>query len=174
MVLTVTGSCSNRVYGQVNSCSANVVGISIQADNAATVFTGTPTGTTTAALRNSPAGSYTAPPLGSSLALTGFGATSYTVSPAKNTSFTISGGAAQSIIFAPLPNFVHGASYQLTARATSGLPVSYSVTSGNATVTGSTLTVTGTGLVTVQASQSIDPTGDYAAATPVSRSFTAQ
>jgi hypothetical protein len=36
------------------------------------------------------------------------------------------------------------------------------------------LTVTGTGFVTVQASQSIDPTGDYAAATPVSMSFTAQ
>jgi hypothetical protein len=62
----------------------------------------------------------------------------------------------------------------LTARATSGLPVTYSVTAGNATVNGSTLTVNGTGLVTVQASQSTDPTGDYAAATPVSWSFTAQ
>jgi len=70
--------------------------------------------------------------------------------------------------------FLHGASYQLTARATSGLPVSYSVLSGNATVSGSTLTVTGTGPVTVQASQSTDPTGDYAPATPVSESFTAQ
>jgi hypothetical protein len=49
------------------------------------------------------------------------------------------------------------------------------VTLGNANITnGSTLNVTGTGLVTVQASQNTDPTGDYAAATPVSRSFTAQ
>jgi pectin methylesterase-like acyl-CoA thioesterase len=170
-VLTVTGSCSNRVYGQVNVCTAGVSGYQYT-DGAAAVFSATPTGTTTAA-RNSPAGSYTATPLSSSLALTTFGAANYTVSQG-NTSFTISGGAAQSIIFAPLPNFAHGASYQLTARATSGLPVSYSVTSGNASVSGSTLTVTGTGLVTVQASQSIDPSGDYAAATPVSRSFTAQ
>jgi pectin methylesterase-like acyl-CoA thioesterase len=169
--LTVTGSCSNRVYGQVNVCTAGVSGYQYT-DGVAAVFSATPTGTTTAA-RNSPAGTYTATPLSSSVALTTFGAANYTVSQV-NTSFTISGGAAQSIIFAPLPNFVHGASYQLTARATSGLPVSYSVTSGNASVSGSTLTVTGTGLVTVQASQSTDPSGDYAAATPVSRSFTAQ
>lgn len=169
--LTVTGSCSNRVFGQVNVCTAGVSGYQYN-DGVATVFSTTPTGTTTAA-RNSPAGSYTATPLSSSVALTTFGAANYTVSQV-NTSFTISGGAAQKIIFAPLPNFVSGASYQLTARATSGLPVSYSVTSGNASVSGSTLTVTGTGPVTVQASQSTDPSGDYAAATPVSRSFTAQ
>jgi len=170
-VLTVTGACGNRIFGHANACSATVAGYQYT-DSAATVFSGTPTGATTAA-RNSPAGSYTATPLSSSLALTGFGTTNYTVSP-LNTSFTISGGAPQSILFAPLPNFLHGASYQLTARATSGLPVSYSVLSGNATVSGSTLTVTGTGPVTVQASQSTDPTGDYAPATPVSESFTAQ
>jgi len=127
----------------------------------------------TTAARNSPANTYTATPLSASLALTAFGTTNYTVSSA-NTTFAVAGGAAQSILFAPLPNFAHGASYQLTARATSGLPVTYSVISGSASVTGSTLTVTGTGPVTVQASQSTDPTGDYAAATPVSRSFTAQ
>lgn len=170
-ILAVTGSCSNRIYGQVNACNANVVGYQYN-DATAAVFSGTPTGTTTAA-RNSAAGPYTATPLTSSLALTTFGAANYTVSPA-NTTFTISGGAAQSIIFAPLPNFASGASYQLTARATSGLPVTYSITSGSASITGSTLTVTGTGPVTVQASQSIDPSGDYAAAIPVSGSFTAQ
>lgn len=169
--LTVTGSCANRIFGAVNVCSANVSGYQYT-DGAAAVFTGTPTGTT-AATRNSPAGSYIATPLSSSLALTALGTSSYSITPA-NTSFTISGGAPQSIIFAPLPNFASGGSYQLTARATSGLPVTYSIISGNATVTGSTLTVTGTGLITVQASQSIDPSGDYAPATPVSRSFTAQ
>jgi len=170
-VLTVTGSCANRIFGQPNSCSATVAGYQYT-DTAATVFSGTPTGMTTAA-RNSPANTYTATPLSASLALTAFGTTNYTVSSA-NTTFAVAGGAAQSILFAPLPNFAHGASYQLTARATSGLPVTYSVISGSASVTGSTLTVTGTGPVTVQASQSTDPTGDYAAATPVSRSFTAQ
>jgi pectin methylesterase-like acyl-CoA thioesterase len=170
-VLTVTGSCSKRIFGQPNSCSASVAGYQYS-DGAATVFSGTPTGTTTAA-RNSPANTYTATPLTSSLALTAFGTANYTISPV-NTTFTVSGGAPQSILFAPLPNFAHGASYQLTARTTSGLPVTYSVISGSASVTGSILTVTGTGPVTVQASQSTDPTGDYAAATPVSRSFTAQ
>jgi pectin methylesterase-like acyl-CoA thioesterase len=166
--LTVTGTCSNRIYGQVNVCSALITGYQYS-DSAATVFTSTPTGTTTAQ-RDSPAGGYTATPV---YTPTAFGNTNYAIAPA-NSSFTISGGAAQNIIFSPLPNFAHGASYQLTARATSGLPVIYSVTSGNASVSGSTLTVTGTGLVTVQASQSIDPTGDYAAAIPVSESFTAQ
>jgi len=169
--LTVTGSCSNRIFGQANVCSALVTGGYQYSDSAATVFTSAPTGTTTAA-RNSPAASYTATPV---YTPTAFGSTNYTIAPV-NSSFTVAGGAAQSIIFAPLPNFAHGASYQLTARSTSGLPVSYSIisTSGNASVSGSTLTVTGTGSVTVQASQSIDPTGDYAAATPVSMSFTAQ
>jgi hypothetical protein len=169
--LTVTGSCGNRIYGQVNSCAALVTGGYQYSDSAANVFTSAPTGTTTA-VRNSPAGGYSATPV---FTPTAFGSTNYVISSALS-SFTISGGAAQSINFAPLANFAHGASYQLTARSTSGLPVSYSIisTNGNASVSGSTLTVTGTGPVTVQASQSIDPTGDYAPATPVSVSFTAQ
>jgi len=170
-VLTVTGSCANRVYGQANTCTANVVGYQYS-DAVASVFSATPTGTTTAA-RNSPAGLYTALPLTSSLMLTPMGATNYTVTLADS-GFTIAGGAAQSIIFAPLPNFAHGGSYQLTARTTSGLPVTYAIISGNASVNGTTLMVTGTGTVTVQALQTTDPTGDYAAASPVSRSFTAQ
>jgi hypothetical protein len=102
------------------------------------------------------------------------GSTNYTVSTQTST-FTISGGAPQFILFAALPNFPSGGSYQLTASTTSGLPVSYTVTLGNANITnGSTLNVTGPGTVTVQASQNVDPTGDYAPATPVSRSFTAQ
>ena len=87
----------------------------------------------------------------------------------------ISGNAPQSIIFPPLANFTAG-SYQLTARSTSGLPVVYSVTMGNgyASISGATLTLTGTGPVTIQASTTSDGSGDYALPTPVSRSFTAQ
>lgn len=167
--VTVTGSCNNRVFDQPNTCTA-VVGTLQYSDSVATVFTTTPTGTTTAT-PTSPAGPYTATPVAT---LSTFGIANYTLTPV-NGSFTVSGGAPQSIIFAPLPNFTHGSSYQLTARTTSGLPVTYSVTAGSASISGgSTLIVTGTGLVTVQASQSTDPTGDYATATPVSRSFTAQ
>jgi hypothetical protein len=169
--LTITGSCSNRVFGAANVCSAGVSGYK-NGDNAATVFTSAPTGTTTA-IRTSPANTYTASV--GTYTLSTLGSTNYTVS-AQTSTFTISGGAPQSILFAQLPNFASGGSYQLTASTTSGLPVSYTVTVGNAiaSVSGSTLTLSGPGTVTVQASQSTDPTGDYAAATPVSRSFTAQ
>jgi hypothetical protein len=166
--LTVTGSCSNRVYDQANSCTATVTSGTYQyTDNAASVFT-TLTGTTTAS-RTAIAGSYVATP---SYSLTTAGALDYSITPA-NSNFNITGGAPQSIIFPSLPNFPHGASYQLTARSTSGQAITYSVTAGSATVSGSTLTVNAAGLVTVQASSVTDPTGDYAAATPVSQSFTA-
>jgi hypothetical protein len=58
---------------------------------------------------------------------------------------------------------------ELSASASSGLPVSYSVQSGPAVVSGSLLTFTGTGIVEVVANQ----TGNevYAPASPVLRSF---
>jgi sugar lactone lactonase YvrE len=168
--LTVTGVCSNRIYGQVNTCSDAMVSGYKYTDTASTVFTTAPTSTTTA-LRDSVAGSYFAVP--ANTALTAYGSNDYTIS-AINGSFTIAGGAVQSILFPPLPNLTHGATYQLSARTTSGLPVTYTITAGSASVSGSTLTVSGTGSITVQASSATDPTGDYAAATMVSASFTAQ
>jgi pectin methylesterase-like acyl-CoA thioesterase len=173
-VLTVTGVCANRIFDQPNVCSASVSGYQYT-DTAATVFSATPTGTTIA-LRDSPAGPYAATPLTSSVALTAFGSTNYTVSSASS-SFTVSGGAPQRILFAALPSFAHGGMYQLTARTTSGLKVTYTVTAGGsvASVSGTTLTVSGTGAtVTIQASSVADATGDYAAATPISQSFTPQ
>jgi hypothetical protein len=58
----------------------------------------------------------------------------------------------------------------LTASASSTLPASYTVTSGPATVSGSTLTITGVGAVAVQASQSGNAV--YFAAAPVSVTIT--
>jgi hypothetical protein len=169
--LTITPACANRQFGAPNTCSAAVTGYQYS-DTVSTVFVNPPTGSTTAT-RSTPAGTY--PVAATNLSLTSVGGTNYVESVGSST-FVILGGSPQSIIFLPLPDFAHGGSYQLTARTTSGLPVSYSVTAGNsiASVSGSTLTVTGTGTVTVQANQSTDPTRDYAAAVPVSRSFTAQ
>ncbi len=59
----------------------------------------------------------------------------------------------------------------LNASATSGLAVSFSLVTGPANLTGSELTLTGTGTVTVRASQAGDDT--YEAATPVDHSFAA-
>ena len=167
--LTVTAACSNRAFYAADSCTAGVVGY--QYSDTSSVFTTTPTATTNAKL-DSPSGTYTATP--ANYGLTTAGAANYTVTPVTG-SYTVTGtnAAVQRITFAPLPNFASGGSYQLTARTSSGLGVVYTV-SGNATVNGSTLNVTGTGAVTVTANSANDPTNDYAAAPAVSRSFTAQ
>lgn len=78
----------------------------------------------------------------------------------------------QTIIFRPLPNVSYPTTpITLTAISSpSGLATSYTV-SGPATVSGSTLMVTGAGQITVTAMQSGN--GDYVAATQVQQSFTA-
>jgi len=79
-------------------------------------------------------------------------------------------GLFNAITFPALPNVTYGAPpIALTATASSGLAMTYSVT-GPATVSGSTLTITGAGTVTVTASQAGNK--GYVAATPVSQSFT--
>ena len=70
------------------------------------------------------------------------------------------GMAAQTITFAGLPataTFGAAGPYTLNATASSGLPVGYTVT-GPATISGSTLTITGVGTVVVTASQPGDAT----------------
>ncbi len=76
----------------------------------------------------------------------------------------------QSISFTAVGNKVLGiAPFALAATASSGLPVSYRVVSGPATVAGSLLTVTGLGTVTVEVTQAGNTA--YNAATPVTQSF---
>jgi sugar lactone lactonase YvrE len=78
--------------------------------------------------------------------------------------------AAQTITFAAIPPQTYGGgAVPLNATASSSLPVSFSVTSGPATVSGNLLIVTGVGSVTVQASQAGN--AGYAPATPVAQTF---
>ncbi len=77
---------------------------------------------------------------------------------------------AQTITFPNPGTQTYGTPLTLTATASSGLPVSYSLTSGPATLSGNTLTFTGTGPVTIMASQAGN--ADYSAATSVSQTFT--
>ena len=80
------------------------------------------------------------------------------------------GGSNQTIQFGPIPGMAYGAApFSLSATASSGLPVSFSVISGPATVTNSTLTITGTGTVTVEAAQMGDDT--WNPAPPVDQAF---
>ena len=100
--------------------------------------------------------------------------------PASSAGLTVT-LAPSYITFYPLPNLTAFAdpqhptvptTFPLTARSSSGDPVVYQVVSGPATVNGAILTLTGTGPVTVMAST---PGGtNFAAATPVLRSFIAQ
>ena len=85
--------------------------------------------------------------------------------------FEYLGPISQTITFGPLANQTYGvAPITLGATASSTLPVSFAVTSGPATVSGDTLTVTGAGTVVVEASQVGNAL--YAAAVPVDESFT--
>ncbi|GAB3527954.1 hypothetical protein GCM10027443_05090 [Pontibacter brevis] len=77
---------------------------------------------------------------------------------------------SQTISFPSIPSKTYGdADFTISATASSGLPVSFSTVSGPARITGSTITLTGSGTVTVEATQSGNTT--YNAATPVRQSF---
>jgi len=78
---------------------------------------------------------------------------------------------SQTITFGSLANRNYGdASFAVSATASSGLPVNFSIVSGPATVVGSTVTITGAGVVTVRASQAGN--GSFNAAPDVDQSFT--
>jgi virginiamycin B lyase len=90
--------------------------------------------------------------------------------PVSVTAIFKAGPGAQTIDFPPLPNRNLGdAPFALTATASSGLPVTFTIVSGPAKLTGNTVTLIGVGTVVVQASQSGNAT--VPAATPVTRGF---
>jgi len=97
------------------------------------------------------------------------GDTNYATATSAAVSVTIN-KSSQTITFTPLAQSVtYGVSpIALAATSTSGLAVTFGAT-GPATVTGSTLTITGAGSVVVTASQTGN--GNYAAATPVSQTI---
>ncbi len=115
---------------------------------------------------------------GNTLTITGTGtivlsasqaaATSYAAATAS-TSFAV-GAATPTLAFATIPNHTFGdAPFTVTATSASSGAVTYSVTSGPATVSGNTVTLTGAGTVVLSASQAAS--ASYTAAT-ASTSFT--
>jgi hypothetical protein len=101
------------------------------------------------------------------------GNTSFIAAAPVSQSFSVSAKplTPQTITFAPIALQIAGTPLTLTATASSGLPVSYaSSTTFVCTVTGSTATLLAAGTCTITASQ-VGNTS-YAAATPVSQSFT--
>ncbi|SDL84949.1 Por secretion system C-terminal sorting domain-containing protein [Daejeonella rubra] len=76
----------------------------------------------------------------------------------SNNTFTISStgssAATQTITFNEITDKTFGAiPFAITATASSGLPVTFSIVSGPATISGNTITLTGTGTVVVKALQ---------------------
>ena len=159
-VLTATAASPNVAYGQAIPALTYTLSGFVSPDTAA-VVSGAPSESTTATSTSAPGGY----PV--TIAQGTLSAANYTFNFVYGT-LTIA-EAAQTITFGVLPNVPYGtAPITLTATASSGLAVSYSVT-GPATVSGSKLTITGVGPVTVTASQAGN--ADYGAATSVSQSF---
>ena len=101
------------------------------------------------------------------------GNATYAAATPVSQSFTVSGGAktAQTITFANPGTQTVGTPLTLSATATSGLTVAFaSTTASVCTVSGTAATFVAAGTCTIQATQAGNST--YAAATPVSQSFT--
>jgi peptidoglycan/xylan/chitin deacetylase (PgdA/CDA1 family) len=98
----------------------------------------------------------------------GCSSTSNGISITQNTSCT---HVAQTISFPVIPNKTYTSpSFRITATASSGLPVSFSILSGPATLSKDTVKITGVGTVVVRASQAGNAT--YDPAPNVDNSFT--
>jgi hypothetical protein len=166
-VLTVAVSGSpSRIFGQANPAFTYSIGTFVNGDTQATATTGAPL-ITTSAVPKSPAG--TTYPI--NIAIGTLAAPNYTINLVSGT-LSVTANAAQGILFPALANFTHGTSTTLAAIASSGLPITFTVTNGNANITGgNTLNITGTGSITVTATQ--PGNGNFAAATPVAHTFVA-
>ncbi|MGD0732354.1 MAG: sugar-binding protein [Terracidiphilus sp.] len=116
---------------------------------------------------------------GSTLTVTGVGTIVVAANQAGNTNYSaatqvthnvVVNQASQAISFTqPTTPVVYGVSpISLSATASSGLAVTFSVSSGPGTISGSTLTVTGVGTIVVAANQAGN--ADYTAATQVTKS----
>ncbi len=76
----------------------------------------------------------------------------------------------QSIAFDSIPDHTFGdTAFSITAKASSDLPLTFTIISGPATIADSVVTLTGTGIVTIEASQQGDSV--YNPAPAVNRSF---
>ncbi len=85
----------------------------------------------------------------------------YAAAAQVSTSFNVV-AETPTLTFTTIPNHTYGdAPFTVTASSASSGAITYSVTSGNATISGNTVTITGTGTVTLAASQAA--AGNYAA-----------
>ena len=164
--LTVTGlAASSKPYDGTTTATITgtgaLVGI-VGSDNV--TLTGTPTGT----FANANVGTAISVTV-SGLTLGGTAAGDYTLTPPILTANITA--TSQTITFGPLTGKNLGdPAFAVNATASSGLAVTFTVTSGPATIAGNMVTVTGLGVVIISASQAGN--SNYGAATAVNQSFT--
>jgi hypothetical protein len=162
--LAVTANNTSRAFDQPNQAFTYGLSNFVNGDNAS-VVSGTPAITATA----TPVSPVSGSPYGIVPALGTLTAANYSFN-FVNGSLAVT-KAPQTITFYPIANLTHGTTFPLSARSSSGLPVTYTV-SGPATITNNILSVTGTGAVQITAAQAGN--GNYSAATSLVRSFIAQ
>jgi hypothetical protein len=161
--LSVTAGSISRIFDQPNPAFTTSINGFVNGDPSS-VVSGAPTVSTAATPISSVSGS----PYAITPALGTLAATNYTFSFVTG-SLSIK-PTTQTITFYPIANLTHGATFELSARSSSGLPITYTVTGG--AIANNILTVGAAGPVTVTATQAGN--ANYSAATSVMRSFTAQ
>jgi len=164
---TVTVSCSNPItYGSNTTCTAAVNG-GVNPSGTVTWTNNTGTWSTTVAVGTAvsvgsqwPAGTYTI--------VANYSGDSYNNAVTSSTALAIN-QASQTINFStPVSPIAYGVlPISISAWASSGLDVSFSLISGPATVSGNILTITGAGTVVVAANQSGN--ANYSAASQVTK-----
>jgi hypothetical protein len=99
------------------------------------------------------------------------GDTHFSAATSKTLAMKITGKRSQTITFEEIPSQQIGQNFDLNASTSSGLPVSFAVQSGSniASISGTTLSFTGSGQVTIRATQAGDST--YSSAPHVDRNF---
>jgi len=150
--LTLTANNLTMAQGSTPPSLTYTVGGLVSPDTAGSVVSGTPTLATTAT-SSSPVDTYPITITQGSVAVS----SNYTLTSTSFVSGTMSVvvGTPQTITFGALPNVTYGVAPSiLNATASSGLPVTFAVTSGPASITGGVLSVTGAGTVVVTAHQS--------------------
>ena len=159
--LTATAQNATRALGAANPLfTVAYTGGFVGTDTAANFAT--PVVVTTTANSLSPVGTYPITPTGGT-------DTNYTVTLVAGT-LTV-GANSQTITFSAPPAQIFGnAAFTLGAAASSGLDVTYTINSGQATVAGNLVTLTGVGTVSVSAAQAGNT--NYNAATSVTQTFT--
>ncbi|MFY0256171.1 MBG domain-containing protein [Chitinophaga sp. 30R24] len=159
-VLTVTANDKTKTYGQANPAFDYTISGFVY-EETSSIVSGAPD-ISTAADENSDAGDYTITITAGSLQ-----APNYTFNPVNGTLHITQAG--QTITFDAVTDKTYGDAVTLNASSNVGLPITFTVTAGPATVSGNQLTITGIGSITVTATQ--PGNNDYLAATPVSRTF---